>query len=151
LNTTSGTQTVTLTNSGNAPLTITSISTTGANAGDFGQSSTCPLSPSTVAAGGSCTINVSFTPTAAWSRTASLSITDNAGGSPQTAALAGTGTLPAGTFLTDDFENSLRLWTAVGTGSATVQSASVNSGTYAASLTNSSGQFSGISAGLAGS
>jgi len=52
--TTSGTQTVTLTNSGTAPLTISGIAIAGSNASDFGQANTCPLSPSTIAAGASC-------------------------------------------------------------------------------------------------
>src|SRR5207248_1914558 len=82
LNTASAAQTVTLTNSGTTPLTITSISDTGANAGDFTETTTCPLSPSALAAGANCTISVTFKPTATGSRTASLSIADNAGGSP---------------------------------------------------------------------
>jgi fibronectin type 3 domain-containing protein len=45
-----------------------------------------------VAAGGTCTVEVTFTPSAASSYTATLSITDNATGSPQPVALSGTGT-----------------------------------------------------------
>jgi Abnormal spindle-like microcephaly-assoc'd, ASPM-SPD-2-Hydin len=150
VNTNSAAQTVTLTNTGNAALTINSIGITGTNASDFIQTNTCPLSPSTLAVNANCTISVTFDPVATGSRTANLSISDNAGGSPHAAALTGTGALPAGTYLTDDFENGLRIWTAVGTGSATVQSATVNSGTHAAALTNASGQFIGLSASLAG-
>jgi hypothetical protein len=79
-----------LTNGGNATLSITSVAITGTNAGDFAEvADTCG---SSVAAGGSCTIGVTFTPSLASVEAASLSITDNAGGSPQTASLSGTGT-----------------------------------------------------------
>ncbi len=92
---TSGAQTVTLTNSGNAVLTLNSISVTGTHAGDFSQSSNCPVSPVTLAVNASCTISVTFTPSGAGSSSASLSITDNASGSPQSVSLSGTGASPA--------------------------------------------------------
>ena len=87
--TTSTAQALTLSNTGNAALTITSLALTGSNASDFAQSNTCG---SSVAAGSNCTISVTFTPAASGSRTASVSITDNASGSPQTVSLSGTGT-----------------------------------------------------------
>jgi len=89
--TTSAAQTATLSNSGNATLNITSLALTGANASDFAQTNTCG---SSVAAGSSCTISVTFMPTASGSRTASVSITDNASGSPQSVSLSGTGAVP---------------------------------------------------------
>jgi hypothetical protein len=93
VNTTSAVRTITLTNSGDAALTINSISRSGPNRGDFAQSNTCPSGSSTLlAAGASCFINVTFTPTAAGSRSASVTITDNASGSPQSVALSGSGT-----------------------------------------------------------
>jgi hypothetical protein len=150
VNTTSAAQTVTLTNSGTAPLTISSIGVTGTNAGDFAQTNTCPLSPSTLAAGANCSITVTFTPTATGSRSANLAVNDNIPGSPQTVSLSGTGTLAAGTYLTDGFENGLGLWTTIGNGSAGTESTTVNSGSFAAALTNASGQYVGLSAGLAG-
>jgi hypothetical protein len=58
------------------------------NSGDFTQTNTCGAS---VAVGASCTINVTFTPTAAGPRSGTLTINDNASGSPQTVALAGAG------------------------------------------------------------
>jgi len=82
-------QTVTLTNSGNATLSITSLVPTGANASDFAE--TADTCGSSVAAGGNCTIEVTFTPSASGQRTATLSITDNTSGSPQTVSLSGTG------------------------------------------------------------
>ena len=82
--TTSPAQPVTLTNTGSAPLEITGIAATG----DFAQTNTCP---STLAAGASCTINVTFTPTAAGNRYGTVTIADNAANSPQTIILGGSG------------------------------------------------------------
>jgi hypothetical protein len=93
--TTSASQSVTLTNTGTAPLTMSGVGLGGTNAGDYVQSSTCPLAPSTLAANGTCTISVTFAPTAAGTRTASVTIADDAGDSPQSVALTGTGTTPA--------------------------------------------------------
>src|SRR5713226_9772948 len=87
LGTTSAAKTVTLTNSGGATLTISSITVTG----DFAQINTCGTS---VAAGANCTISVTFTPTTTGTRSGTLSITDNAKNSPQAVALSGTGTPP---------------------------------------------------------
>lgn len=84
--TSSSAQTVTVTNSGQGPLTVTAVTVTG----DFSQTNTC----STVAAGGTCAISVTFKPTATGARTGTLSIADNASGSPQTVALNGTGAAP---------------------------------------------------------
>jgi hypothetical protein len=87
----SSAQTATLSNTGNAALSITGIVIGGANAGDFAQTNTCG---SSVAAGASCTISVTFTPLSAASFAASLTVTDNANGSPRSVSLSGTGTLP---------------------------------------------------------
>ncbi len=85
----SAAQTITLTNNTGAALSIAGLTIGGANAGDFAEiANSCSTS---VAAGGTCTIGVSFTPTDAGQRTATLSITDNASNSPQTVSLAGTG------------------------------------------------------------
>jgi hypothetical protein len=83
--TTSAPQTVTLTNTGNATLTITKVAVTG----PFTQTSTCG---SSVAAGASCTFTVKFKPATSGAQTGSISIIDNASGSPQKIKLAGTGT-----------------------------------------------------------
>jgi hypothetical protein len=91
---TSGSQSVTLTNSGNAPLSITSIAVGGTNAGDFTDPNTCPSGPSTLAAGSSCTISATFSPSAPGARSASIQVTDNVGSSPQAVALSGTGFAP---------------------------------------------------------
>src|SRR2546427_171726 len=75
-------------------MNITSIGFTGTNPGDFGQTNNCPLSPSTLAANATCTINVTFTPAVTGSRSATLTVTDNASNSPQTAGVSGTGVAP---------------------------------------------------------
>jgi len=87
LATTSAPSTVQVTNTGALPLTLSNISISGANAGDFGQSNTCPPS---LANAESCQIKVTFTPTAGGNRSAALVVTDNAPGSPQSVALTGT-------------------------------------------------------------
>jgi len=84
----SAAQTVTVTNTGNAALAITGISASG----DYGETNSCG---SSLAAGGNCTISVTFTPTAAGTRTGSVSVADNASGSPQMVSLTGTGASPA--------------------------------------------------------
>jgi hypothetical protein len=89
--TTSAPQVVTLTNNLTTTLTISSIGFTGTNSGDFAQTNNCG---SSVNAGASCTINVTFTPAASGTRTATLNVTDNAGNSPQTVSLSGTGIVP---------------------------------------------------------
>ncbi|MFZ3262852.1 MAG: putative Ig domain-containing protein [Terriglobales bacterium] len=81
-------QYVTLSNTGAASLTISSISSTSNN---YSQSNNCPISPNTLPANGSCVITVRFTPSAAGTRTGSITITDNAAGSPQTISLTGNG------------------------------------------------------------
>ena len=80
---------VTLTNVGTTTLTITAIAITGTNASDFAQTHTCGAS---LAAGASCTFSVTFKPSATGTRSASLSVTDNAVGSPQLVSLSGVGT-----------------------------------------------------------
>ena len=87
--TTSSAQMITLTNSGNVALTISSLTISGANPGDFTQTSNCG---SNVAAGANCTIGVTFLPSASGSRAASLSIADSASGSPQIVSFGGNGT-----------------------------------------------------------
>jgi Abnormal spindle-like microcephaly-assoc'd, ASPM-SPD-2-Hydin len=96
VNTTSGEQTVTLTNSGSAPLTLGTLTLSGSNPGDF----TAVTDPGTLALapGESRTIRVRFRPTAPGSRSASLAINDNAAGSPQRLTLSGRGTMPSITF-----------------------------------------------------
>ena len=90
LGTTSPIQPAMLTNYGTTDLTITSITIAGANSGDFSQTNNCG---SSLPPGASCTVNVTFTPAQIGTRTATLSISDNAPASPQTVLLAGAGTV----------------------------------------------------------
>jgi hypothetical protein len=94
--TTSGTQAATLANSGSAALNITSVAITGTNASDFaiaGAGTTCPTAGGTLAIGAKCTVAVQFAPQSAGaSKSASLTFTDNAAGSPQQVALSGAAT-----------------------------------------------------------
>lgn len=83
-------QTSQLTNTGTNALTISAITIVGTNAGDFSQTNTCP-SASALATGASCQIIVIFTPSGIGPRSAYLSLTDNATGSPQMVMLSGTG------------------------------------------------------------
>jgi hypothetical protein len=84
LNTTSAAQPVTITNNGTGLLTITTI----AASGDFAQTNACgaPVAPMST-----CQVQVTFTPRAQGFRSGTLSITDNASGSPQTVPLQGYG------------------------------------------------------------
>jgi hypothetical protein len=85
--TASAAQVVTVSNTGNAALSLSSIALTGANAGDFSQTNNCG---SSLAAGAHCALNVTFKPTAAGARAAAVTLSDNAtGNSTQTVSLAG--------------------------------------------------------------
>jgi hypothetical protein len=81
---TSATQTVTISNSGSAAASMSSIGVTG----PFTESNNCGTS---LAAGASCTVGASFAPTAAGSATGTLTVNSSAPGSPLTVALSGTG------------------------------------------------------------
>jgi sugar lactone lactonase YvrE len=123
--TTSPAQTFTLSNPGNATLSISGITLAGTNASDFAiATNTCGES---LAASASCSIAITFTPSATGSFSATLSVADNAAGSPQTSALTGTGTVPA------DF-----------TIAASPSTQSVSSGAtaaYSVSVTSADGSF----------
>ena len=80
-------KTVTLTNTGTAALVIGGVTASG----DFATNNLCPGS---LAANGSCKINVTFTPTVAGIRAGTLTLTDNAGSGTQTVPLSGTGVPP---------------------------------------------------------
>lgn len=92
INTTSGAQTITLTNTGSATLNITNIALTGTNAASFGIVNN--LCGSTLGAGLNCTIQVTFTPTVVGANTANLTFTTNAATSPDNVSLSGTGIYP---------------------------------------------------------
>ena len=82
---TSSAKSVTLTNQQSVSLTLSSIGVSG----PFGiASNTCGTS---IAAGASCNVGVTFTPTATGAASGTLTFTDSAPGSPQTVSLSGTG------------------------------------------------------------
>jgi hypothetical protein len=93
-----GSQTVSTT----APAQLVRISNTGADPlsltvsvnGDFSQVTTCG---SALASGETCTVAVTFTPTATGTRSGTLTFLDNAPGSPHTVTLTGTGAAPPAT------------------------------------------------------
>jgi hypothetical protein len=86
LETSSAAQTVTARNTGSAPLEISAI----AIAGDFGF--TGCATPITLSPDGSCTLSITFFPTATGARTGSVSIESNAPDTPHGISLTGTGT-----------------------------------------------------------
>jgi hypothetical protein len=94
LNTTSAPISITVSNTGNVTLNFTVISiNAGANPGDFalGRGTTCNTDGGSAPAGGSCTLVIAFTPTAAGTRSATLTLTDNATPATQTISLTGNG------------------------------------------------------------
>jgi FlaG/FlaF family flagellin (archaellin) len=86
--TTSAAKTVTLTNNLATALTVSSITFTGTDPGDFAETDTCDGS---VPAKKKCTISVKFTPSATGTRTATMDVNDSANNTPQTVSLTGTG------------------------------------------------------------
>jgi hypothetical protein len=82
IGTTSGAQQVTVTNSGTGPLILSSVKTTS----EFATTNTCG---GQIASAGTCTIQVTFTPSASGTQTGTLTIADNAADSPQIVALTG--------------------------------------------------------------
>jgi hypothetical protein len=93
LDTSSAAQSVTVTNTGTANLIILTVTISGTNSSDFAKSAdTC--TGATVIPKRTCTVSVTFTPSAGGSRSASLNFTDIAPNNPQTVSLAGTGPPP---------------------------------------------------------
>jgi len=148
IGTVSGATTVTITNSGTDTLNFTSITITGANAGDFtvaGSGATpCPTGAGSLNATLSCTIGITFKPTATGARSASVTVTDDASNSPQSLALAGTGTAPAVMLST----NAITFPTTAVNSTSAPQSATVtNSGTATLTLGATAVAISGANAG----
>jgi sugar lactone lactonase YvrE len=85
--TVSAAQEVTLTNGTPTPLAMPTIMPSG----DFAATSTCGA---TIAPGTACVISVTFTPTAAGTRSGAVTINDSLIGSPQMIALTGYGLMP---------------------------------------------------------
>ncbi|MCW2934654.1 MAG: coagulation factor 5/8 type domain protein, partial [Actinomycetia bacterium] len=89
---TSGAQTVTVTNPNSTAVSVSQL----AVSGPFTQTNTCGAS---IAANGSCAVSVTFAPTATGSASGSVTVASNAAGSPLTVALSGTGTASSTTNL----------------------------------------------------
>jgi hypothetical protein len=111
---TSATKVISVANVGGQTVGISGIKVTGMNAGDFAQSNTCEA---TLAVNANCSVSILFTPSLAGAEQATLQVSDNAPGSPQTATLTGTGV--------------------AGQGSVTLAPASLNFGTIAEGTTAS--------------
>jgi len=81
-----GTQTLTLTNAGNSSITISNVTVSGAGFNASGVSSGLILTP-----GQTATLTATFSPSSAGSATGSVSVTSNATNSPDSISLSGTG------------------------------------------------------------
>jgi hypothetical protein len=137
LNTSSDPTTVTLTNEGSAPLSISSITASG----DFAQTNNgCgTLLP---AGGGTCTFQVRFTPSQLGQQVNEVSISDNLAGSPQHITVTGNGVFPGRSLLLSP--TSLSFSAQVVDSTSPPQSlVLVNNGDAAVTLTNiaASGDF----------
>jgi len=103
-------------------MTFLDLTFSGANAGDFAQSTTCP---STLARGASCAIRITFTPSLLGTETATLNINDDAPNSPQSVDLTGTGSAPV--LLEPTSENFGDVAKGTPSGTATITLANVQS------------------------
>jgi hypothetical protein len=83
--------TVTIGNPSGTPITVKKPTISGADAKDFAQTTTCPVSPATLVPGSSCSVVVTFTPKTTGARNATLKISDSVPGSPQVISLGGSG------------------------------------------------------------
>jgi hypothetical protein len=112
IGTTSAVQVITLSNSGNANLVVSAVTMTGIDPTQFAIVNGCTAA---VAPAGSCTINVTFKPTTAGQKTASVSITHNAPGSSSSVLVMGTGIIPptTATIANVSFGNKIRVNTSI--------------------------------------
>ncbi|MCL4688274.1 MAG: choice-of-anchor D domain-containing protein [Burkholderiales bacterium] len=83
IGTTTAAQSITVSNAGSAPVTVSGITASG----DYAQTNDCSLLESAA----TCTISITFTPTATGPRPGSVSVASNASNSPLTVNLSGTG------------------------------------------------------------
>jgi hypothetical protein len=140
-------QPITLLNTGTAAVTISSI----AAKGDFASTSTCGMN---LAAQSACEISVVFSPTATGQRSGTITLTDNAGNSPQIIMLSGTGTgateatpsvtvTPSSSSITMAQAVTVAVAVSGGTGNPTpTGSVTLSSGSYSAQQTLASGAAS---------
>jgi len=123
---TSPPQTIQVVNGSQAAVTITAIAVTG----DFAETNNCGPSTTVLNPGTSCTVAITFTPTAAGTRSGSLSITNNAAGGTQSVSLTGTG---GGLFTLS--ATSLTSTILVGTTSTTFTVSASAASTFTSSIT----------------
>ena len=110
-------RTITLTNTGTGPLTISGINIVGGNSGDFSLGQNCPA---TLTAGANCTLSPTFTPMAAGPRKTLISISDDAGSGTQTVVLTGVGTAVSLSSASLTFGSSPQSVTVTNKGSSTL-------------------------------
>jgi hypothetical protein len=138
--TVSAAQSILVTNTGNAALSINHpLLVTGANSSDFVVRDTCAPSLGTAPPSNTCAIQVTFAPAAPGTRTATVSVSDNASGSPQTIPLSGTGVQAAVSIAPTPLKFGSE---GVGTASAAVPVTVTNTGATGSVL-----QVSGVSLG----
>ncbi len=94
INVTSVAQSFTVQNIGGAAMRINSIGLGGANPGRFGLTHNCPIGGTGLTAGGSCTVNVTFTPNSNTNRSALVNVNVAAPATSGTVTLTGTTILP---------------------------------------------------------
>jgi Beta-propeller repeat len=82
---------ITLTNDGQAPLSIFKIALVGSDSGDFAERNNCPISPNRLAAGRDCTLTAIFAPNQQGKLSAAIAVRDNAADSPQKVPMFGMG------------------------------------------------------------
>jgi hypothetical protein len=91
---TSAAQTLTITSNGGQALSLNTLAIVGANSGDFTETDTCHA-PTALQPGKSCSVLISFAPSAVGSRSATVTITDNASPSTESVPFSGIGLAPA--------------------------------------------------------
>ena len=120
-------QTVSVTNTGSVPLTLSQLSVNGA-----GYSVSGLATPATIAGGAKTTFNAVFAPTTAGSHAGSVSIQSNAPSSPNVLSLSGTGTAATVTLTTNP---SSMTFSGVNAGSSSSKSVTItNSGNSAVTI-----------------
>ena len=92
IGTSSGDQSIGVTNVGTRPLLVSGVGVGGAHPADFAATSTC--TPAALAPGSSCSVRVAFTPAATGLRSAEVSVVDDGPLSPQQVAVSGYGAGP---------------------------------------------------------
>jgi hypothetical protein len=90
----SSAQTLTITSTGGQALSLNTLAIAGTNPGDFSETDTCHV-PVVLQPGNACAVLITFTPAATGTRSAALTITDNAAPPTESAGLSGMGLPPA--------------------------------------------------------